>query len=116
MRIAIPYEDGSIFPHFGKSTHFKIYEVEEGKVLSSVLLSSEGKRHEELAQLIEKWDIDVVLCGRIGPGMVGFISALDIELYPGCEGDADEALEAFLNGEFSSIAEEDAQSVCTYRA
>ena len=31
MRIAVTYEDGQIFQHFGHTETFKIYDVEEGK-------------------------------------------------------------------------------------
>ena len=33
MRIAVTYENGQIFQHFGHTETFKIYDVEEGKVL-----------------------------------------------------------------------------------
>ena len=32
MRIAVTYENGQIFQHFGHTETFKIYDVEEGKV------------------------------------------------------------------------------------
>ena len=31
MRIAVTYENGQVFQHFGHTKQFKIYEVEEGK-------------------------------------------------------------------------------------
>ena len=114
MRVAIPYDNGDIFPHFGKSACFKIYEVEDKNILSSEICSTEEKRHNELAVLLDTWNIDVVICGRIGPGMVGYISALDIDIYPGNEGDADEAVEAFLKGELNNSIESDHS--CLYRA
>ena len=34
MKIAVTYENGKVFQHFGKTETFKVYEVEEGKVIS----------------------------------------------------------------------------------
>lgn len=32
MKIAIPYENGQVFQHFGHSAQFKLYTVEEGRI------------------------------------------------------------------------------------
>ena len=32
MRIAVTYNNGEVFQHFGHSEYFKVYEVEDGKV------------------------------------------------------------------------------------
>ena len=33
MKIAVPFEDGQVFQHFGRSAQFKYYEAENGKLL-----------------------------------------------------------------------------------
>lgn len=35
MRIAVPYENGSIFQHFGRTAAFKLYDAEDGEVRAS---------------------------------------------------------------------------------
>ena len=35
MKIAVTYENGQIFQHFGHTEQFKIYTVEDGKIVSS---------------------------------------------------------------------------------
>lgn len=35
MKIAIPYEDGQIFQHFGHTARFKLYDVQDGKIVAA---------------------------------------------------------------------------------
>ena len=42
MKIAVTYENGHIFQHFGQTEQFKIYTVAEGKVLASEVVSTNG--------------------------------------------------------------------------
>ena len=99
MRIAVTYENGNVFQHFGHTQQFKVYEVEEGKVLSSEVVGSDGQGHSALAVLLENKGIDVLICGGIGGGAQAALEQRGIELCAGAEGDADEAVEAYLRGE-----------------
>ncbi len=40
MKIAVTYDNGNIFQHFGKTENFKVYEVEDNKVVSSEVIGS----------------------------------------------------------------------------
>ena len=42
MRIAVTYDNGNVFQHFGRTEQFKIYDVEDGKVVSSQVVGSSG--------------------------------------------------------------------------
>ena len=99
MRIAIPYENGEIFQHFGHTKQFKIYDVREGKVQGTDLLDAEGHGHEALAKLLGEQAIDLVICGGIGAGAEAALKEETIVLCSGAEGSADEAVLAFLRGE-----------------
>ena len=99
MRIAVTYEDGNIFQHFGHTEEFKVYEVEDGKVVSSEIFGSNGSGHGALAGLLNDRGIDVLICGGIGGGAQAALSERGIELCAGAEGNADEAVEAYLRGE-----------------
>ena len=50
MKIAATYDNGNIFQHFGKTEFFKVYEVEDNKVVSSEVISSNGTGHGVLFQ------------------------------------------------------------------
>lgn len=99
MRIAVTYENGEIFQHFGHTESFKIYEIQDNKVISSEVISSNGSGHGALAALLGKNAIDVVICGGIGGGAQSALEAQGIELCAGASGNADEAVEAYLRGE-----------------
>lgn len=66
MKIAVTYENGEVFQHFGHTETFKVYEVEDGKILSSEIIGSDGNGHEALAGLLANQRIDVLICGGIG--------------------------------------------------
>lgn len=98
MRIAVTYENGQVFQHFGHTKQFKIYEVEEGKVVSSQVIGSDGQGHGALAGLLSNNSIDVLICGGIGGGAQAALTEHGIELCAGASGDVDAAVEAYLKG------------------
>ena len=99
MRIAVTYENGQGFQHFGHTEQFKIYEVEDGKVVSSQVIGSDGQGHGALAGLLSNNSIDVLICGGIGGGAQAALTEHGIELCAGASGDVDAAVEAYLKGE-----------------
>ena len=102
MRIAVTYDNGEIFQHFGKTESFKIYELEDNKVISSEIIGSNGAGHGALAGLLAEKQINVVICGGIGQGAQDALSEQGIEVYSGAEGDVDAAVELYLKGELVS--------------
>ncbi len=99
MKIAVTYEQGQVFQHFGHTEQFKLYEVEDGKVISTELMGSNGSGHGALAALLADASIDVLICGGIGGGAQAALEERGIELCAGASGDADEAVAAYLRGE-----------------
>ena len=99
MKIAVTYENGSIFQHFGHTEEFKVYEVEDGKVVRAEVIGSNGSGHSALAGLLDDKGIDVLICGGIGGGAQAALQERGIELCAGAEGNADEAVAAYLRGE-----------------
>ena len=97
MRIAVTYENGQIFQHFGHTETFKIYDVEEGKVVHSEVVDTNGSGHGALAGVLNALNADVLICGGIGGGAQTALAAAGIKLFGGVSGDADEAVEAFIN-------------------
>ncbi len=99
MKIAVTYENGQIFQHFGHTEEFKVYDVEDGRIVKSEVLGSNGSGHGALAGLLSRHAIDVLICGGIGGGAQMALQEQGIELCAGASGDADEAVEAYLRGE-----------------
>ena len=102
MKIAVTYDNGNIFQHFGKTEFFKVYEVKDGKVVSSEVIGSNGVGHGALAGLLADKAVDVLICGGIGGGAQAALEEAGVELCAGAEGDADRAVEAYLKGELVS--------------
>ena len=102
MKIAVTYDNGEVFQHFGHSESFKIYKVEDKTVVASEVISSEGSGHGALAELLDNNDIDVLICGGIGEGAQAALMERGIELCSGAMGSADAAVEAFLDGTLES--------------
>ena len=98
MRIAVTYENGDIFQHFGHTEQFKIYDIEDGKVKESHIINTNGQGHGALADILHSIHADILICGGIGSGAQTALSALGIKLYGGASGSADTAVEAFLAG------------------
>lgn len=102
MKIAVTYDNGDIFQHFGKTESFKVYEIEDNKVVSSEVIGSNGVGHGALAGLLAEQSIDVLICGGIGGGAQSALAEAGVELCSGAQGDADQAVEAYLKGELVS--------------
>ena len=102
MKIAVTYENGNVFQHFGKTESFKVYEVEDNQVVSSEIISSGGAGHEALAGLLANQDVDVLICGGIGEGARAALAEAGVELCSGVQGDVAEAVGAYLKGELVS--------------
>lgn len=98
MKIAVTYQDGEIFQHFGHTQQFKVYQVEEGKVVSSEVVGTEGFGHGALAGFLQERGVEVLICGGIGGGARNALAEAGIKLYPGAWGDADAQVNSFLAG------------------
>jgi len=102
MRIAVTHENGEIFQHFGHTEEFKVYEIQDGAVLYSELIGSNGSGHGALAGVMAENAIDVVICGGMGPGAMAALEDHGIQVVSGISGNADAAVAAFLRGELVS--------------
>lgn len=98
MRVAVTYENGQIFQHFGHTEQFKVYDIENGKILSSEVISTEGSGHGALAGVLTALNADVLICGGIGGGAQAALTAAGIRWFGGVSGDADQAVQAFIAG------------------
>ena len=98
MKIAVTYENGQIFQHFGHTEQFKLYNVEDKSIVSSEIVSSNGSGHGALAGLLASLGVEVLICGGIGAGAQNVLAQAGIKLYGGVSGSCDSAVEALLVG------------------
>lgn len=97
MKIAVTYDNGQVFQHFGHCEHFKIYEIEDQNVKSSTVVDAAGSGHGALAGFLFSHGVDILICGGIGGGARTALAESGIKLYPGVSGSADESIAAFIN-------------------
>ena len=105
MKIAVTYDNGSVFQHFGKTENFKIFEVENGAIISSEVVGSNGAGHSALAGFLADAGVDVVICGGIGGGAQEALSEAGIKVCAGVSGDVNEAAESYVNGTLECTSE-----------
>lgn len=106
MKFAVTYgTDGNVFQHFGRCESFKIFEAEDGKIVNSEVLGTNGVGHHDLAGWLKEHDVETVICGGLGGGMVNALNMAGISIAAGVTGPADAAAEAFLNGQIVLTSE-----------
>ena len=98
MRIAVTYQDGDIFQHFGHTEQFKLYDVEGHAVTAQQVVPTNGSGHGALAGFLADNGVDVLICGGIGGGAQTALAQAGIRLYGGVSGRADDAVQALLDG------------------
>ena len=98
MRVAVTYENGDIFQHFGHTEQFKIYDIQDGKILSSEIVDTNGSGHGALAGVLNALKVDALICGGIGGGAQMALAEAGIKLYGGVSGSADAAAQALAEG------------------
>lgn len=98
MIIAVAYENGEVSQHYGQCKSFKIYEVSEGAVIDSAVVTAIDNGHEELAAYLLDYNTDALICGGIGDGARSPLDDAGIQVYTGVTGSADKSIEDFLSG------------------
>ena len=98
MKLAITYENGMVFQHFGHTKQFKVYEIRDGAIVSAEVVDTNGQGHGALAFLLHDLGVDALICGGIGGGARNALAQAGVDLYPGCSGLADANASAFVRG------------------
>ncbi len=98
MRIAVTYENGEIFQHFGRTEHFKLYDIEDGTITNEQIVETGGSGHGALAGFLRSAQVDALICGGIGSGAQMALAEAGITLYGGVSGNADAAAKALAEG------------------
>ena len=98
MKIAVTYENGMIFQHFGHTAQFKLYDVSDGKIVRADVVDTHGSGHGALAGFLMQRGVDTLICGGIGGGAQAALAEAGIKLYGGVSGEADAAVAALLVG------------------
>lgn len=105
MRVATTYDNGNIFMHFGHSEQFKIYDIQDGKVLNEQVVGTDGTGHGALAGLLDNGGVDTLICGGIGGGAINALAQAGITVNAGAQGSCDACVEALIAGTLAQNGE-----------
>lgn len=105
MRVATTYDNGNIFMHFGRSEQFKIYDIQDDKVLNEQVVGTDGTGHGALAGLLANGGVDTLICGGIGGGAINALTQAGITVYAGAQGNCDACVEALIAGTLAQTGE-----------
>jgi predicted DNA-binding protein (UPF0251 family)/predicted Fe-Mo cluster-binding NifX family protein len=105
MRVAVTYDNGNVFGHFGRTEQFKVYDIEDGSIVSSKILDTNGEGCGALAGILNIADVDALICGGIGGGAQMALEEAGIKLYAGASGNTDAAVEALIAGTLNASGE-----------
>ena len=110
MRIAVTYENGEVFQHFGHTGQFKLYDIKDGKIVNEQIVDTNGSGHGALAGFLQAVKADALICGGIGMGAQMALSDAGIRFYAGVQGSADTAASALAEGSL----EYDSDAMCDH--
>ena len=98
MKIAVTYENGNVFQHFGHTEQFKLFDVENGNIVKEQIVDTNGQGHGALAGFLSESGVDILICGGIGGGAKNALAEAGIKLFCGVMGNADDAVKSYLEG------------------
>lgn len=101
MKIAVTFENGNVFQHFGHTEKFKIYTVENSEIVNLEIADTNGSGHGALADFLKNKGVDVLICGGIGGGAQNALTEAGIKFFGGVQGSADSAVLAYLQGKLT---------------
>ena len=98
MKLAVTYENGQVFQHFGHTEAFKIYEIQEGKIVSEEVIGTDGQGHGALAGFLKVQSVEALICGGIGGGAVQALASAGIRVIGGASGKVRDVVRELLDG------------------
>ena len=66
MRLAVPFDHGEIYGHFGRTAQFKLYDLTDGRIVSTAIVDTMGNGHGALTGFLKAYAVDALICGGIG--------------------------------------------------
>ena len=98
VRLAIVCKGDDIFPHFGHSESFVLYDVKDGVFMQKNLVKLNGIQRGALPGILKKFLVDKLICDGIGTVALNALYANGIEVFSGISGNAQQAFNSWLNG------------------
>ncbi len=106
MKVAIAYENGEIYPHFGHCNTFALYNYygETTAECEKVLLDSSAcQGHSAMAELMRRNGVDAVMAGNMGSEARAALLSMGIVPVVGYSGHADTAADLLVTGQLPPL-------------
>lgn len=103
--VAVTYENGEVFQHFGKTSEFKLFEIVDNKIVAEEIIGNGGFGHGSLAGYLKDNNVSVLICGGIGSGAINMLGSEGIKVFPGASGSVDTVIQNYINGKMCASAE-----------
>ena len=101
MRVAVTFDNGEVFQHFGRTEQFKLFDIEEGKINQEQVIDTNGNGHGALAGFLKSAGVEALICGGLGQGAKNALDEAGITVYSGVSGDVDTAVQNFIDGKIT---------------
>ena len=102
MRIAVAYQDGMIYEHFGHAGLFAVYDYQDADVnrcTKQLVETGDRHGHQAMAELMRDLRIDAVIAGNMGGEAKASLLSIGIVPIAGFEGSADDAADLLILGQ-----------------
>lgn len=103
MKIAVASMGNMVAGHFGHCENFNIYETANGQITVAQSVANPGHRPGFLPNFLGDMGVEVIIAGGMGGGAVDIFNERNIEVIIGIEGDAQDAVKRYLQGDLKSI-------------
>lgn len=98
IAVSCEYESGDIAPVFDETKHFKVYETDGGEVRYSEIVGTMGCEVLRLPEMLTMLEADILICGAISLEARASVHEEGVQLFAGCSGNSDEAIQALFDG------------------
>jgi len=98
MIVAITYENGNVFMHYGKTRQFAIYDIDNNIITNKKIIDCGEYSHHTLADLLALNNVDTLICGGCGMHAVESLEAKNIKIFNNASGNVDDVIKEFIAG------------------
>ncbi len=102
MKIAVASEGKMITGHFGHCEGFNVYTVRDTLILNKEFVVNPGHKKGFLPNFLNDLGVNVIIAGGMGNGAIEIFNEKEIKVITGASGDAEEAVNNYLNGKLVS--------------
>lgn len=102
MKIAVACEGKNVSGHFGHCEAFTIFETQDKQILNQQRLPNPGHKPGFLPVFLADKGTNVIISGGMGGGAVDIFNEKGIEVITGASGDAETAVNNYLQGKLKS--------------